>query len=98
MEKNHRQHGATEKRSFEEILQDLPYKKKWAETVFSRIKHIATIPDQAMVLDIGAASGEFLLACSELGYICKGIEPYEEARLNAEKLSEMMGIPFHLVK
>jgi ubiquinone/menaquinone biosynthesis C-methylase UbiE len=98
MKKNHRHYGATEKRSCDEILQDLPVNKEWAETVIRRLKRIATIPDHATILDIGAASGEFLLACSELGYRCQGIEPFEAARLNAAKLSELTGVYFQCVE
>jgi ubiquinone/menaquinone biosynthesis C-methylase UbiE len=65
--------------------------------VFSRLSCIITLPDHARVLDVGSAAGGFLIACSQLGYRCEGIEPWEEARLNAIKLSEHLGIPIHIV-
>ena len=78
-------------------MEALSRKKKWAEAVFSRLGRIVTLPEHARVLDVGAASGGFLIACSQLGYQCAGIEPWEEARLNAIKLSKYLGIPIHVV-
>lgn len=92
-----KRHIATEQRSFGEILEALPGKKKWAEAVFSRLGRIVTLLDHARVLDVGTASGGFLVACSQLGYWCEGIEPCEEARLSAIKLSKHLGIPIHVV-
>ena len=89
-------HIATEKQTFDEILESIPAQRAWAKAIFSRIKHIATIPDQSIVLDIGAASGGFLLACSELGYLPEGIEPSEEARTNAIRLSMHFCVPLHI--
>ena len=90
-------HIATEQRTSDEILQSLPNQKRWADAVFSRLRRIATLPDNARVLDIGAASGGFLVACHQLGYRGEGIEPWEEARLNAIELSEYLEIPIHIV-
>jgi ubiquinone/menaquinone biosynthesis C-methylase UbiE len=94
---NSSKHFATERRSINEILEKLPEKKKWAETVFSRLKRIAAIPDKALILDVGAASGDFLIVCIRLGYQCEGIEPWEEARANAAKVSDILGIPFQCI-
>jgi SAM-dependent methyltransferase len=90
-------HIATEQRSFEEILNSLPEQTGWAEVVFSRLKRIGPIPDDALVLDIGSAGGEFLVACSRLGYRVEGIEPCEEARRNTLSLSKFLGIPLSCV-
>lgn len=96
MKKKHR-HIAVEQRSFDEILESLPIKMKWAEVVFSRLKRVATVSDHARVLDVGAASGAFIAVCSQLGYCCEGIEPWEEARFAADQLSRHLGIPIHVV-
>lgn len=88
---------ATEQRTFEEVLEALPGRKKWAEAVFDRIDRIAGLPNHSRVLDVGAGAGGFLVACSQLGYRSQGIEPWEEARLNAAKLSMHLGIPIHIV-
>lgn len=92
-----RAHIATEQQAFDQILAALPSKKKWAETVFARLRRVTTLPDRPKVLDVGAASGGFLVACSQLGYPCEGIEPWEVARLNANKLSEHIGVSIHIV-
>lgn len=84
---------ATEQRSFEEILDELPGRKKFAKVVFDRLHRIASLPEQARVLEVGAAAGENLIAFNQLGYFCQGIEPWEEARLNADRLSKHLGIP-----
>ena len=92
-----RRHIATEQQSIEEILKALPGKKKWAEAVFSRVSRIVTLPGRAKVLDVGAAAGGFVVACSQLGYWCEGVEPWGEARLNGRRLSEHLGCPIHIV-
>jgi|APFre7841882630_1041343.scaffolds.fasta_scaffold10053_4 ubiquinone/menaquinone biosynthesis C-methylase UbiE len=90
-------HIAAEQQLFDEIVKALPGKKKWAEQVFSRLKRVAIVPNNARVLDVGAASGGFLAAGYQLGYNCSGVEPWEEARLNATKLSEYLNIPIHIL-
>jgi ubiquinone/menaquinone biosynthesis C-methylase UbiE len=91
-------HIATEQRSFIEILEEFDNNKHWAKTFFSRLKRVSPIPDHARILDIGAGAGEFIAACYQLGYHCDGIEPCEEARLNAGKLAAHLGIPIHIVE
>ena len=90
-------HIATEQRSLTDIVARLPMQRHWAQAVLSRLGRITTIPAQARVLEVGAAAGGLLAALSQLGYQCEGIEPWEEARLNAGKLSEYLGIPIHIV-
>jgi ubiquinone/menaquinone biosynthesis C-methylase UbiE len=92
-----KRHIATEQQSFEEILNSLPAKRKWAEVKFSRLDRVVALPDHARVLEVGAAAGTFIVACSQLGYQCEGIEPWADARLNAIKLSEHLGIPIHVM-
>ena len=94
---NKKRHIAGAKRSFEEILEALPSKRKWAEAVISRVSRIVALPDRAEVLDVGSAAGSFVVACSQLGYRCKGIEPSAEARHNAIRLSEHVGFPICVV-
>jgi len=91
------QHKATEQLSFDDILEGLPRQRKWVETVLSRLKGVTTIPQHSKVLEIGAAAGGNLVALTELGCQCEGIEPWEEARLNAIKLSGHLGIPLNIV-
>lgn len=89
-------HIATEQRSFDEHLKALPRKEKWVKAVFSRLKRIVTLPEYARVLDVGAAAGGFLVACTQLGYQCEGIEPWRDARINAIKFSEYLGISIRI--
>ena len=91
-------HIATEQRSFIQILQEFDNNKRWAEIFFSRLNRVISIPQHARVLDIGAAAGEFVAACYQLGYQCDGVEPWEEARLNAAKLSAHLRIPIRIVE
>ncbi len=88
---------AVEQRSLHEIMLALPGKRKWAEAVFSRLKRVVVLPDQARVLDVGAASGSFVAICNQLGYQCEGIEPWEDARVRAVELSKRLGIPIRVV-
>lgn len=90
-------HIATEQRSMEDILKTLPEQTKWAGIVFSRLRRIAVIPEDAIVLDIGSAGGEFLVGCIRLGYRCEGIEPWEEARRNTSRLANVLGVQLSCV-
>jgi ubiquinone/menaquinone biosynthesis C-methylase UbiE len=92
-----RRHIATERLSLDEIVASLPRKTEWVLAVFSRLHRIVTVPSQARVLDVGAASGGFVAVCSLLGYLCEGIEPWAEARLQAKLLSECLGIQISIV-
>ncbi|MDH3215318.1 MAG: class I SAM-dependent methyltransferase [Candidatus Krumholzibacteria bacterium] len=94
------EHIPVEQRQYlvlEDIIESLPGKRKWAEAVFSRLRRITTISDRARVLDVGAASGGFIAVCTQLGYRCEGVEPWEEERLAAVQLSEHLGIPIPIV-
>ena len=88
---------ATEQQSLDQILQGLVRQKQWAEMIFARLSGVRTIPDCARVLDVGAGTGGFLVACTQLGHRCEGVEPWEEARLNAKKLSEHLPMPINVV-
>ena len=96
MNTGHR-HIATEQRSFDEVLQNLSFNRQWLETVISRLRNVATIPDHARVLEIGAAAGGNLVSLKQLGYEAVGLEPSKEARLNANKLSEHLGVSIDIV-
>jgi SAM-dependent methyltransferase len=88
---------AVEQRSLDEIMRAFPGKRKWVESVFSRLKRVVELPDQARVLDVGAASGSFVAICNQLGYRCEGVEPWEDARFCAVELSKRLGIPICVV-
>lgn len=90
-------HIATEQRSFDEIIQMLPERREHAQVLFSRLGRVTEVPQGGRVLDIGAAAGEFVAVCLQLGYACVGVEPWEEARHNAARLSQELGIELQIV-
>ncbi len=94
--KSKKEHIATELRPLDDIVASLGEKKKRAATVMARIGSIVPLPDDARILDIGAASGGFVAACLELGYRCEGIEPWDAARLTAEELGRRLGLRIRL--
>lgn len=88
---------ANEQRTVEEYLAELPEKRRWAETIFSRISRIAPLPQKARVLDVGAAGGGFAVACAQLGMDCVGLEPWAAARENAARVAERAGVRFAML-
>ena len=88
---------ATRHRPFEEVLERVPQTKRRVRQVFARLQDVTVIPRHAKVLDVGAEHGSFAAACTEIGYVCKGIEPEENARDNAKKLSKTLGLDFEVV-
>jgi SAM-dependent methyltransferase len=92
-----RRHIATEQRTLEEIVQDLSHNRQWLETVISRLKGVAVIPDHARVLEIGSAAGGNLVSLKQLGYDAVGLEPSDEARRNARELAEHLGVSFDII-
>lgn len=88
---------ATEQRSFDEVLDNLPHSLPWVGAVCTRLNRIAGLANDARILEIGAAAGSNLVALKELGYPCEGIEPWKEARRNAAKLSRHLDVPLPIV-
>jgi hypothetical protein len=64
---------AKESISFEEIVAGLPLIFKRAELRINRIKSLVSIPDDALLLDVGAAQGEYVAAYKKLGYRAVGV-------------------------
>ncbi len=79
---------ACEKRTFEECLKLAPTKEASVRWVMARIEKYAKCENTPRILDVGAASGLFVIAAKKLGYECEGIEPFDDARLVADKLSK----------
>ena len=90
-------HIATEQRSFDDVLKHHELNVNWVKAVCERLQNIADLASDARVLEIGAAAGTNLVALTEMGYQCEGIEPWEEARHNAAKLSQHLDMPLHIV-
>ncbi len=89
-------HAARERRPVEEALDQLPALRAYAALLFTRLKQIAPIADGAAVLDVGAGTGGFMIACRELGYDCRGVEPWDEARATARELAARLGVRLDL--
>jgi ubiquinone/menaquinone biosynthesis C-methylase UbiE len=87
---------AEETKSFEEVVAGLPVEFALAEKRLKGISRIAHVPPGAAMLDIGAAQGEFVAACVKLGYRALGVEPWEQARTTAARLSEYLSIPLDI--
>jgi ubiquinone/menaquinone biosynthesis C-methylase UbiE len=92
-----KRHIAAEKKSLDEVLGSLPKRKNFVRILFSRLARVAKVPPGGRVLDVGAAAGEFIAACAQLGYDCAGVEPWEEARQNAGGLSQELAIQLQIV-
>lgn len=88
---------ATEQRLFDECVSELPLQIRYAEAGLKRLKSISNFPDDATILDIGAAQGVFVAACQKLGYRGFGIEPWAEARDKAVRLSEYLHVPLNII-
>jgi ubiquinone/menaquinone biosynthesis C-methylase UbiE len=89
--------GATEQRTLQECLDRLPADRAHARRLLSRLSLISPLGAGSTILDIGAAQGRFILACTELGYEGVALEPYDEARSVAKRLSDHQGIPIRMV-
>jgi ubiquinone/menaquinone biosynthesis C-methylase UbiE len=88
---------ATEQVPFSKILQELPIRRRWAKGVLSRLRSVMDMPQHPKILEVGAAAGGNLVAFTELGCSCVGIDPWDEARANAIRLSHHLGIPINIV-
>ena len=71
---------ATEQQSMEHVLEVYPKQKRDAARLIATIIRILKPKSSDLrVLEVGAAQGAFVIACNELGYFCRGIEPSENA-------------------
>lgn len=89
---------ATEHLSVEEVLAKLEVDIRHTEIKFRRLKQHIHIPDEATVLDIGAAQGRFIMACQKLGYEAYGVEPSDVALETATALAEQLDITLPIRK
>jgi len=90
-------HIATEQQTFEEVLSLVPRKQRHAAALMARLKNAVEIAGDAIILEIGAASGGLLLPLGELGYRCIGVEPTPTARANARRLAQHLAVPITIV-
>jgi ubiquinone/menaquinone biosynthesis C-methylase UbiE len=88
---------ASEQKSFDDILKELPNQVTYVQYKLQRLRRIVNIPSDGSILDIGAAQGVFVAACQKLGYKGYGIEPWPEARENAARLASYLSMPINIV-
>ena len=74
---------ATEQRSLDYEISRLPELERTAKARLARIGRVANLPKELCVLDLGSASGGYIAAFSKLGCGCQAVEPWADARKNA---------------
>jgi len=87
---------AKEKFSFDDILKGLPVKRDLSRKLLSRLAFLISEPSKTAMLEIGAAQGEVVIACQELGYRCIGLEPFRMARDTAKQLADYLGVDIEI--
>jgi len=89
-------HIATEKRTLEEAQAMMPLHKSFADNLMARLNSIRGKrfePATTKILEIGSAQGGLLMQLTISGYHAVGVEPWKEARINADNISKLMNIP-----
>jgi 2-polyprenyl-3-methyl-5-hydroxy-6-metoxy-1,4-benzoquinol methylase len=89
-------HIASEKRTLEEAQAIIPLQKTFADNLMARLNSIrgkCFEPATTKILEIGSAQGCLLMQLTMSGYHAVGIEPWKEARINADNISKLMNIP-----
>ena len=93
-----RQHRAAEQIDFEQALARLPIVQSHLEKLLARLERVRPVRAGAAVLDLGAAQGQFLIACAKRGLSAVGIEPWDRARELARRLAEHEGVDVRIEK
>ena len=89
---------ATEQRTIQEALELLPSTEANAKILFARIAKISPMKQGAVIVDIGAAQGRFVIACTRMGYKAIGIEPWNKAREIGQQLAGQIGVDIELLE
>jgi SAM-dependent methyltransferase len=87
---------AKESITFEEVVAGISRTFHRAKLRMSRLRSIVDIPDNALLLDIGAAQGQYVAAYKKLGYRAVGVEPWDDARSASAELSEYLSVPLEI--
>ncbi len=88
---------ATEKLSFEEALAGLPRAEAHVKTLLTCLRQIKALPKDSTILDVGSASGRFLIACAKRGCTACGVEPWIDARDMAQRLAMHEGVKVQIL-
>jgi 2-polyprenyl-3-methyl-5-hydroxy-6-metoxy-1,4-benzoquinol methylase len=84
-------HSNTKKGLFSILYQSIRQKtlKNKTNLIENLAKKFDFLPKNISILDYGCGTGEFLNTCQQKGWNIAGIEPSENARLQAEKVSKI---------
>lgn len=88
---------ATEQLTPEQSLKALPFVEAHARLVLDRLSRVHLLPENATIVDVGAAQGLFAIACARIGYQAIGIEPWSVARENARTLAASVGVDISIL-
>ena len=89
---------ASERRSLEQALERLPLYQKKQATVLRRIERYWTRPEDARLLDVGAAQGVSTIGWQRLGFDAVGLEPWREAVETSRELARLAGADAEVVE
>lgn len=64
--------------------------------MLGRLRGVKPIPAGAAILEVGAAAGETAIALAQLGYRVCGVEPWGDARRNADRLASQLRISIEI--
>lgn len=85
-------HFATEKRSMDWCLKNIPAKKRSVVSIIAKVSTRHQLNKNSKILELGCAQGLYLLALQDLGYKkVVGIEPSKLAMNKLGKLSQKLG-------
>lgn len=85
-------------KSSEQLLDECHNFDNYSKTIFSRLNRITSLPDYPSVLEVGPGCGSFIIVCSKLGYVCKGVDPCETSHIAAKNLSKSLEIQVVLLQ
>jgi SAM-dependent methyltransferase len=89
---------ATELRTADKALQDLPDVELVVETILARVRRHADLPPGSTALDIGAAQGLTSIALYRAGFRSLGVEPWSAAVGTAAEVAGMAGAEIEVVE
>ncbi len=87
-----KQFQALARLDIDQARERLELKQSHARRFLACINRIGPLAENAAILDIGAAQGQFAIACAKLGLKASGVEPAEKAVALAGELAAQNGV------
>ncbi len=87
---------ATEQRDVDAALAALPDVAGLLPTIVTRVEQHWSFPENARILDVGAAQGVAVMAWRQLGYQSEGLEPWQGAIDTGVELAKNTGVEIPL--